>query len=256
MRNYKSLFPNSFTMGNMLCGFISILQSFDGNAKAAAWFIVLGAFLDSLDGTIARLSKVSSRFGVELDSLADFLTFGVATGVLLHAFKFSTFLGRWGFIVPVVFVMCSAYRLARFNLLADLEKKEKFLGLPVPVASLLLVSYVIFSYKLWGGIEYGQFLISMVGVVSILMVSTVTYETFPVRLNTSESKLKFLLLFVFIIALIVKPEMVLFPALLIYVLGCLLREVITMLRSEQRKVRQVRNLKKKSVSDDESEDKS
>lgn len=256
MKNYKSLFPNSFTMGNMLCGFISILQSFDGNAKAAAWFIVLGAFLDSLDGTIARLSKVTSKFGVELDSLADFLTFGVATGVLLHAFKFNEFLGRWGFIVPVVFVMCSGFRLARFNLLASLEKKKKFLGLPVPVAALLLVSYVIFSFELWGGIEYGQFLISMVGVVSILMVSTVTYETFPVSLNTSENKFKFLLLFVFIIALIVEPELVLFPALSVYVLGCLGREVITMLRGEQRKVRQVSNSKKKPVDDDESENKS
>ncbi|MFH1892512.1 MAG: CDP-alcohol phosphatidyltransferase family protein, partial [Candidatus Zixiibacteriota bacterium] len=88
MRNYRSLFPNSFTMGNMMCGFLSILSTLEGNAITAAWLIVLGAFLDSLDGKVARLTKVTSRFGVELDSLSDFLTFGVSTGVLLYAFKF------------------------------------------------------------------------------------------------------------------------------------------------------------------------
>lgn len=234
MRNYRSLFPNSFTMGNMLCGFLSVLSSLEGNATTAAWLIVLGAFLDSLDGKIARMSKVSSRFGIELDSFSDFLTFGVATGVLLHAFKLNT-VGRWSWMISGVYVMCSGYRLARYNLLATLEEKKKFLGLPVPVASMLLVSYVIFSYKVWGDIEYGEFLISMIAVVSVLMVSGVTYETFPENLLTFENKLKFLLLFVFFIGLIIKPRLVMFPAVLVYVLGCFIRELVNMLKEEQHK---------------------
>jgi CDP-diacylglycerol--serine O-phosphatidyltransferase len=236
MRSYRSLVPNSFTMGNMLCGFLSILSSLEGNAITAAWLIVLGAFLDSLDGLVARMSRVTSSFGVELDSFSDFCTFGVATGVLLHAFKLTS-LGRWGWIVSGVYVMCSGYRLARFNLMATLEEKKKFLGLPVPVASMLLVSYVIFSYELWGQIEHVELVISMIGVVSVLMVSSVTYETFPENLGTVESRLKFLLLFVFIIGLIIKIRLVMFPAVLAYVLICLVREVLVMLRREQRGTR-------------------
>ncbi|MBU1319145.1 MAG: CDP-diacylglycerol--serine O-phosphatidyltransferase [candidate division Zixibacteria bacterium] len=231
MRNYRSLFPNSFTMGNMMCGFLSILSTLEGNAITAAWLIVLGAFLDSLDGKVARLTKVTSRFGVELDSLSDFLTFGVSTGVLLYAFKFHD-MGRWGWIVSGVYVMCAGFRLARYNLLATLEEKKSFLGLPVPVASMLLVSYVIFSYEMWGGIEYGEFLISLMAGASLLMVSTVEYETFPDNLRSVESRVKFLLLFIFLIALIIKPRLVMFPAVLAYVLSCLVRDVMLMLKRE------------------------
>ncbi len=233
MRSYRSLVPNAFTMGNMLCGFLSILSTLEGNAVAAAGLIVLGAFLDSLDGLVARASKVASSFGIELDSFSDFCTFGVATAVLIHAFSLNA-LGVWGLMVSAVYVMCSGYRLARFNLLATLEEKKKFLGLPAPVASMLLVSYVIFSYHLWGSIQYVEFLVSMLGGVSVLMVSGVTYETFPENLRGIENRLKFLLLFLFIIALIIKPRLVMFPAVLIYVLVCLAREVITKLGKDQR----------------------
>ena len=251
MKSYRALVPNSFTMGNMLCGFLSILSSLEGNAVTAAWLIVLGAFLDSLDGRVARMSKVSSSFGVELDSFSDFCTFGVATGVLIHAFSLST-MGRWGWIVSGVYVMCSGYRLARFNLLATLEEKKKFLGLPVPVASMLLVSYVIFSYELWGGIEYVEFLISMIGAVSVLMVSGVTYETFPENLSTLENKLKFLLLFAFIIGVIIKPRLVMFPAVLAYVLTCLIRELVMMLKGDQGVTLLNRNQEKRSREDGKS----
>ncbi|MCK4656868.1 MAG: CDP-diacylglycerol--serine O-phosphatidyltransferase [candidate division Zixibacteria bacterium] len=252
MRSYRALVPNSFTMGNMLCGFLSILSCLEGNAITAAWLIVLGAFLDSLDGRIARISKVSSSFGVELDSFSDFCTFGVATAVLIHAFGLST-LGRWGWIVSGVYVMCSGYRLARFNMQATLEEKKKFLGLPVPIASLLLVSYVIFSYELWGEIKYIELLISMIGAVSVLMVSSITYETFPENLSTVENKLKFLLLFAFIIGVIIKPRLVMFPAVLAYMLTCLVRELVTMLRGEQGATPLNRNSKKRSGKDGQSQ---
>ncbi|MFH1893110.1 MAG: hypothetical protein ABIK83_10580, partial [Candidatus Zixiibacteriota bacterium] len=129
-------------------------------------------------------------------------------------------------------VMCAGFRLARYNLLATLEEKESFLGLPVPVASMLLVSYVIFSYEMWGGIEYGEFLISLMAGASLLMVSTVEYETFPDNLRSVESRVKFLLLFIFLIALIIKPRLVMFPAVLAYVLSCLVRDVMLMLKRE------------------------
>jgi len=233
VRNYRTLFPNSFTMGNMICGFLSVISSLEGSVITAAWLIVLGAFLDSLDGKVARLSKVTSRFGVELDSFADFMTFGVATAVLLYAFEFNE-MGRWGWILSSVYVMCSGYRLARYNMLASHEEKKKFLGLPVPIASLLLVSYVIFCYDVWGQIEYREYLITMVVGVSALMVSGVTYEIIPDNLISRENRVKFLLLLAFLIALIIKPRLVMFPAVLGYVLVCLVRDLVGMLRNDKR----------------------
>lgn len=233
MSGYRALFPNSFTMGNVLCGFISILSTLEGNITTAAWLIVLGAFLDTLDGSIARLSGATSHFGVELDSLADFLTFGAATGVLLHAVAFMEF-GRWGWIIPAVFVMAAGFRLARFNLMATQEEKKKFVGLPVPVASMLLVSYVIFSTEIWGAVQYERFVVTMVAGVSALMVSAVTYENFPANFSTVENRLKFLLLFIFFIFLIViDPRIVMFPAILAYILACLIRDMIHMLRNNR-----------------------
>jgi CDP-diacylglycerol--serine O-phosphatidyltransferase len=155
MQKYRGIFPGTFTMGNVVCGFIAILTTFEGHITTACWFIILAGFLDALDGKIARLSGGASQFGVELDSLADFLSFGVAPAFLVYAIKF-TMLGKWGWVPPIVFIMAAAYRLARFNLLADTEEKKDFIGLPVPMAALAVVSFIIFTYDLWGGLSTGN----------------------------------------------------------------------------------------------------
>ncbi|NOY87847.1 MAG: CDP-diacylglycerol--serine O-phosphatidyltransferase, partial [FCB group bacterium] len=129
MSNYKGLFPGTFTMGNVVCGFLAILSAFEGHITTASWFIILAGFLDALDGKIARISGSASQFGVELDSLADFLSFGVAPAVLVYSIKLNS-LGKWGWIISIVYIMAAAYRLARFNLLADTEEKKDFVGLP------------------------------------------------------------------------------------------------------------------------------
>ena len=85
MSRYRGLMPGIFTMGNVVCGFLAILSAFEGAITTACWFIILAGFLDALDGKVARLSGGSSQFGVELDSLADFLSFGVAPATLVHA---------------------------------------------------------------------------------------------------------------------------------------------------------------------------
>ena len=135
-------------MGNVVCGFLAILSAFEGNITTACWFVILAGFLDALDGKIARLSGSTSQFGIELDSLADFLSFAVAPAFIVHAIKLSS-LGKWGWVISIVFIMAAAYRLARFNILAESDEKKDFLGLPVPMAAIALVSFVIFSYKCW-----------------------------------------------------------------------------------------------------------
>lgn len=222
--NYRGIFPGTFTMGNVVCGFLSILSAFEGNYTTACWLIVLAAFLDALDGKIARLSGGATQFGIELDSLADIISFGVAPAVLVYTIKLNS-MGKWGWLIAVVFIMAASYRLARFNLLADTEEKKDFVGLPVPVAAITLVAYVIFCYHLWGEVRYDQWLVSMIVLFAFLMVSQVSYDTLPERFSSSESRIKLLILIAAGVALLAGPRLLLFPICAAYILGGMIREL-------------------------------
>lgn len=176
-------------MGNVVCGFLGILSAFEGNVTTACWFIVLAGFLDALDGKVARISRTTSQFGLELDSLADFLSFGVAPAVIVYATRLSA-LGKWGWIISIVYIMAASYRLARFNLMADTEEKKDFVGLPVPAAAFALVSFIIACYHLWGGLRYDEFLVSTIVLCSFLMVSQVEYDSLPDRFQSLRERLK------------------------------------------------------------------
>lgn len=230
MSNYKGIVPGTFTMGNVVCGFLAILSAFEGNITTACWFIVLAGFLDALDGKIARLSGSASQFGVELDSLADFLSFGVAPAVIVYAIQLSS-LGKWGWMISIVFIMSASYRLARFNLLADTEEKKKFLGLPVPVAAFALVSYIIFSYKVWGRLEHGELLVTMIIALAIFMVSQIDYEALPDKFESKQDKLKLAFLLMAIPLLIFKPRLMLFPIVSSYILLGMIREILRLFRA-------------------------
>ncbi len=223
MSSYRGIFPGTFTMGNVVCGFLAILSAFEGHITTACWFIILAGFLDALDGKVARLSGGSSQFGIELDSLADFLSFGVAPAVIVHAIKLNT-LGRWGWIIAIVFIMAASYRLARFNVLADSEEKKEFLGLPVPVAAFALVTYIIFSYKVWGQLEHAELLVSMIVALAILMVSQIEYEVFPDRFESRQGRIKLVILLAIIPAVIFKPRLLLFPIVSLYILYGIAKE--------------------------------
>lgn len=220
MRNIKGIFPGIFTAGNMFCGFLSVLASFDGEIVFAAWMIVLAAFFDALDGMVARFSKTASRFGVELDSFADLLSFGIAPAVMFYSLKLYP-LGRWGWILGFVFIMCGAFRLARFNLgISKLSEKYPYMGLPIPTAAVTLVSYILFCYEIWGVLRFPKALVSMIIAFSGLMVSGIEYETLPkFYLGDRKNKIKLVYVFVFIIALLIKPKLVLFPFGLLYILS-------------------------------------
>ncbi|MBU8934241.1 MAG: CDP-diacylglycerol--serine O-phosphatidyltransferase [candidate division Zixibacteria bacterium] len=223
-KNYRGIFPGTFTMGNVVCGFLSILSAFEGNITTACWFVVLAGFLDALDGKVARLSGGASQFGVELDSLADFLSFGVAPAVLVHTIKLSS-LGKWGWIISIVYIMAASYRLARFNVLADTDEKKDFLGLPVPAAALTIVAFVIFSYNLWGGLEYSEILVTMIILFAFLMVSQIQYDVVPDSFDTRASRLKLLALVVGAVLTIIQPRLLLFPVLASYILFGMIREL-------------------------------
>jgi len=230
MPNYRPIFPNIFTTGNLICGFLSIISAAEGDPTQAAWFIILAGFMDALDGKVARFSGATSSFGKELDSLADIISFGLAPAFLIYTFKLNA-LGKWGWIIGMVYISAAAFRLARFNLLAQSDEKVNFVGLPVPPAGLALASYVIFCYHIWGQIEYGEYLISMIIVFSFLMVSQVEYDTIPDHFNSRQNRIKLLYLVGLALAALIKPRLLMFPVFLLYVVFGLVKEAVRIIMS-------------------------
>ena len=235
--SYRGIFPGIFTMGNVVCGFVALLSMAEGKVIAACWLVILAAFLDSLDGKVARLSRTTSQFGVELDSLADFLSFGVTPGLIVYMVKLES-LGTPGKIIVIVYIMAAAFRLARFNLMAETEEKRDFVGLPVPGAALTLISFILFSYSLWGGLEYDEVLVAMIVLFAFLMVSQVQYDTMPDRVGSLRDRVKMgivlaLLLVVAVVFLITVFKgkrasetlpLLLFPLFSLYILFGMVRE--------------------------------
>ena len=226
MNNFKGMFPGIFTVGNMFCGFFSIITSIKRSSPTeAAWLIILAAFLDMLDGQMARLSGATTRFGLELDSFADFVSFAVAPAVMFYSFGW---IGSetWGWLLGFVFILAGSFRLARFNLQADLEGETRYLGLPIPVAAMSLAGFVIFSHRLWGEFRFEKLLVVMVVAFSVLMVSNIEYEPMPrLSLERRKDRVKMLLLLLAGVLTIIDPGAAVFPIVTAYLLYGVIREV-------------------------------
>src|SRR6478752_7195834 len=142
VRRGVALLPSLFTMGNMFCGYACIVYSLRGDFETAAPFIGIAVVLDMLDGRIARLTGTASDFGVELDSLADVISFGVAPAILSFAWGLQP-LGRLGYAAGFLYVSAAALRLARFNIQsAAVTDKRYFVGMPSPPAAGIAASTV------------------------------------------------------------------------------------------------------------------
>ncbi len=180
--NPRVAVPSFFTLMNLFSGFLAITQVLEGRFDYACWLIVLAGFFDALDGMMARLANATSDFGVELDSLADIVSFGVAPSVLLYAFGLDQF-GVLGLIVAAMPAICGAVRLARFNMTFDGEKKEYFVGMPIPVAAVFVVALILnFSQELAvPQVESPDVsaLIPIVFVLSFLMISNIPFDSIP-----------------------------------------------------------------------------
>lgn len=173
--------PSFFTLMNLLSGFIAIINIAEGRLTLACWFIVLAAFFDVLDGMMARLTNSQSMFGVELDSLADVVSFGVAPAFLIYQFGLSD-LRTFGIFVAALPALCGAVRLARFNVQFNGEKSQYFTGLPIPTAAAALVSLVLNVEATWfvkASLGSVTALVPIVIGLSALMVSTIPFDAGP-----------------------------------------------------------------------------
>jgi CDP-diacylglycerol---serine O-phosphatidyltransferase len=206
LRRGVYVIPSAFTIGNIFCGFYAVINAVKGYdiladpALAAPYFdraaVAIGVayLLDGLDGRIARLTGATSEFGVELDSIADVLSFGIAPAVLAYTWGYGSTpgLGRLAWAVSFFFLICGALRLARFNVLARAPRfdepgttpkldKRYFVGLPIPGAAGLVAAIVHFTpapttpedSPVWS-----WFLLTVVTLLAVLMVSTFRYHSF------------------------------------------------------------------------------
>jgi CDP-diacylglycerol--serine O-phosphatidyltransferase len=195
-----------FTIGNLFCGYACIVYAMRGEFATAAPFIGFAMVLDMLDGRIARMTGTASDFGIELDSLADVVSFGMAPAILSFAWGLQP-LGRLGWAVGFLFVAAAALRLARFNIQAGSQDKRYFVGMPSPAAAAVPAA-TVFAYP-WGFQTFTESLavIPMVIVPALLMVSTIrfrSFKTFDLQARRSYSVL--LIVAVIIALLAAQPE--------------------------------------------------
>ena len=172
------LLPSLLTMGNMFCGYACVVYAMRGEFETAAPFIGFAIVIDGLDGRIARMTGTTSAFGVEFDSLADIISFGIAPAILSFAWGLQP-LGRLGWAAGFMFVACAAMRLARFNIQsASGGDKRYFVGMPSPAAAAIPAA-TVFAYPV-GLYDYRAALpaLAMVIVPAILMVSTIRFRSF------------------------------------------------------------------------------
>jgi CDP-diacylglycerol--serine O-phosphatidyltransferase len=172
------ILPNIFTSLNLFFGFYAVIASINGKFVAAAVAIIIGVLFDIMDGKIARATNTTSKFGIEYDSLADLISFGLAPGLMIYLWSLKP-LGRLGWLAAFLFMACGALRLARFNSQVGTVSSDHFVGLPIPAGAGMAATTVLFCHKF--GIE-GKInpilLLVMLYILSFLMVSTIKYNSF------------------------------------------------------------------------------
>ena len=212
------ILPNLFTTGNLFCGFWAIIAVFQEKFFFAAVAILVASLFDALDGKVAKLSGATSKFGMQYDSMADLLSFGIAPALLAFSWALRPY-GKFGWLAAFLFVACGALRLARFNVQASSGETKYFKGLPIPAAASMIALTILLYHRL---IETGWVkdivILVMIYLLAFLMVSTIRYFSFK---EFDLSKRKPFSLFIFVvlsmIVIVMEPIIVLFVFVLLYV---------------------------------------
>ena len=208
------ILPNLFTTTNMFLGFYAIVSTINGKFETAAIAIIGAGVFDMLDGKIARATNTTSKFGIEYDSLADLLSFGMAPALLIYTWSLMH-LGRIGWLAAFLYVVCGALRLARFNTQTGKVSSDRFVGLPIPGGAGMAATTVWFSYRV--GIEetVNPFVILvMLYSLSFLMVSTVKYHSFKKPELFNKINFNVFVMMILIMVLIVSE-----PAITLFIVG-------------------------------------
>ena len=193
----RYILPNILTLGGVCLGISSIKFSIDGNYNLAVIFILIAAILDALDGRIARLIKGTSEFGKELDSLTDFVSFGIAPAFIIYFWKLNIY-GKIGWAITLIYSICCVIRLARFNLtkISDKEKwKENYFeGIPSPIGAILILLPLIYELSdLKKMFNFNYLVPYLTIIISLLLISKI--PTFSFKKISIAPKMTILILF-------------------------------------------------------------
>ena len=221
-RKYIKILPSIFTLGNILCGFLALNNVVKGTPASlisAAWWIIIAGILDALDGKVARMTGTSSEFGIELDSIADVISFGVAPAILIyHYMLFEA--GKIGFILAFFYLAAGSIRLAKFNTIATTGKKSSFIGMPIPSGAGILASYILFTENVWSGLANLDFVIALTFFASLAMLSRFKYSVFPhIGFSTRSDKITSFLFIGYIMLVARFPDEAFFPTGILYLLS-------------------------------------
>ena len=224
------LLPNLFTSGGLFAGFFAIIAASQGRFEAACIAIFVAAILDGVDGRVARLTNTQSEFGVQYDSLADLISFGMAPALVMYhwalsAYRFDgTTAGKIGWLAAFLYAACAALRLARFNSQVAQVDKRWFIGLASPAAAGLMASFVwtCADMRLAGAtLRHGALAVTVVA--ALLMVSRIRYTSFKGgRRGPRGERVPFfaiVLVLAVLIALVLDPPRVLLAAAVLYALS-------------------------------------
>ncbi len=212
---HRALFilPNAFTMASIFCGSYAILHTVLHSGPEALYHSAIAVFFaglfDMFDGRVARLTKTQSDFGMEFDSLADVISFGVAPAVIVYRWALWS-VGPIGILAAICFTACGAIRLARFNVLArrPSTSSDFFVGLPIPIAASMLVALVVAHFRLFEGLPVTRHIsvITLVLILAFLMVSSVSFWTFKnVKFGRKTIYILFIAAITFFVAGLVIP---------------------------------------------------
>lgn len=231
-----NIIPNIFTLTNLLLGFLAILAIGSGRFSLGCWLIIAASLMDGADGAAARWTKRSSAFGREFDSLSDLISFGLAPAVLVVQVLYQT-VGNWAIALAFMQVLSGAVRLARYNINASSSDHLKsgplfkntrnrhgargFIGLPIPGAALVIVSFYLYTQDHPEGRLTIPIWVVLTLLVSLLMVSSIPYPRFPLFTHSRvlSSLMVITCLVVLLIALVFKNFQFLFPLSLIYLMS-------------------------------------
>ena len=264
------ILPSLFTSANLVMGFLSVLFSIHGQFAAASWCIIVAIIMDALDGRIARWTKTTSSFGIEYDSLADIMSFGIAPSILMYQMVLQT-MNKPGVTIALFYVIAGALRLARFNIKANEGTvSTHYTGLPIPAAAGILASFAL-SYELFenGTITFKTIPIIMAKmpvifksipvmmvIISILMISSVPYAAMKkLKLNRPKSFQLFTLLVIGIMLVITYPQNTIFIIFTLYLLSGIMGYIWRYIRLRQSLRLSARLKKNSGVSDSPENDK-
>ncbi len=212
--------PNLVTTASLFCGFYAIIAAISGNFYHAALSILIAAVLDGLDGRIARLTRTTSAFGIQYDSLSDLIAFGLAPGILVFLWALKPF-NRFGWMAAFLYVVCGALRLARFNVQTGQINNKSFVGLPIPASATIVATTILFIYQIGGTGSTGYLaVLILIYILSFLMVSNIPYPSFKGMKLGERRSFNFLVAVVLVFVLVaLEPFVMLSVGILGYVLS-------------------------------------